>query len=448
MNHPAGSLPKPRAKASGKKIINPDIKRLYSMDIKYMIQVIRSEGWAFFFICAYLFFEYVRPQSIYGWLDILPWDQVTLLGALLGLLSDKKKKVETSHPLNKLMVLYFIVVLLSSAMSKYPSVSFSHLFLFYNWFIIYFLIVNIVVTPARYFIFFLSFLIYSFKMSQHGYFSWMERGFAFASWGVTGAPGFFQNSGEVGIQMCVYVPMAMAFVLGLRRYWGRWWRLFFYAMPFTGVGTIIASSSRGAVAGLAASGLIALGKTRYFFRTIVAMAVIGFVVWQAVPTQFKDRFQTAGDDKTSLIRIERWEDGWKTMNEYPVLGVGHAAWTTYFRRHFIPTYPGTAMVHNIFVQCGTELGYAGLLVLGLLLIYSVRTNKQIRKRAKAIDEPFYYYLTFGLDLGLVGLLISACFVTVLYYPFLWIYFAMVSSMQASFNYGLRNGSFETSESEG
>ena len=447
MNQLPATVARRKSKARELKNSPPDMIRLYRMDIKYMIRVIRAEGWAFFFICVYLFFEYVRPQSIYGWLDILPWDQVNLALALLFFLGEKRKVVAT-HPLNKLMGLYFAVVLLSSALSRYPSVSFSHLYLFYNWLIIYFLIVKIVTTPARFFIFFLSFLIYSFKMSQHGYLSWMERGFAFAGWGVTGAPGFFRNSGEVGIQMCIYVPMATAFVLGLRRHWGRWWRLFFYAMPFTGVGTIIASSSRGAMAGLAASGLIALAKTRYFLRTVIVLAVIGLVVWQAVPQGFKARFQTAGDDRTSLIRIERWEDGWKTMNEYPVLGVGHAAWTTYFRQHFIPKYEGTAMVHNLFIQCGTELGYSGLFVLGLLLFFSVRTNRQVRKKAKAVDEPFYYFLSYGMDLGLVGLLISGSFVTVLYYPYLWIYFALVASMQTSLEYGIRNESLGQSGTDG
>ncbi|PHQ26360.1 hypothetical protein CLH62_01815 [Marinobacter guineae] len=435
-----------RSRLKKKSATPPHQERLYRMDLKYIVQTIRAEGWAFIFICTYLFFEYVRPQSIWTWLDVLPWVPMLLGGALIALFVDQKRQA-APHVLNKLMVLYFGVVILSSVFSQYPSVSFGRLWTFYNWFIIYFLIVKIVTTPARFFIFFLSFLIYSLKMSQHGFITWAQRGFSFADWGVTGAPGFFQNSGELGIQMTIYVPMAAALIIGLRPYWHPLWRVFFYAMPLTGLGTLIATSSRGAMVGLAASCVMALVKTRYFFRMLIVVAVLGAIIWQVVPEEFKARFDTAGDDRTSLHRIERWEDGWQTINEFPFLGVGHNAWEVYYANHFSPEISGSNMVHNVFIQCGTELGYAGLFALGLLLFYSLKTTRQIRRQAKEIDERFYYFLTYGFDLGLVGLLISASFVTVLYYPFLWIYFALVASMQVSFRNGLKSGALHASENE-
>ncbi|MFE8071661.1 O-antigen ligase family protein [Marinobacteraceae bacterium S3BR75-40.1] len=441
MNRPASFAKGGRRNLAGHKNTPPDQERLYRMDIKYMIQTIRHEGWAFILICTYLFFEYVRPQSIWTWLDFLPWVPVLLAGAFVGLLAEQKKR-PAPHVLNKLMVAYFGVVLLSSLFSQYPAVSFDRLWTFYNWLIIYFLIVKIITTPARFFIFFLSFMVYSLKMSQHGFISWAQRGFSFASWGVTGAPGFFQNSGEVGIQMCIYVPMAAALVIGLRRYWRPLWQIVFFSMPLTGIGTIVASSSRGAMLGLAASGVMALAKTRYFTRTLIAVTLIGLVVWQVVPEGFKARFDTAGEDRTSLHRIERWEDGWKTLNEFPLLGVGHNAWEPYYASHFTPKYEGSRMVHNVFIQCGTELGYAGLFLLGLLIFYSLKTTREIRRQAKEINERFYYFMSFGFDLGLVGLLISASFVTVLYYPYLWIYFALVASMQVSFQNGIKSGALK------
>lgn len=435
-----------RFRLGKKSITPPDQERLYRMDLRYMVQTIRAEGWSFIFICTYLFFEYVRPQTIWTWLDVLPWVPILLGGALFTLFVDQKRQA-APHVLNKLMVFYFVVVLLSSVFSQYPAVSFDRLWSFYNWFIIYFLIVKIVTTPARFFIFFLSFLIYSLKMSQHGFISWAQRGFSFANWGVTGAPGFFQNSGELGIQMTIYVPMAAALIIGLRPYWHPLWRVFFYSMPFTGIGTIVATSSRGAMVGLAASSVMALAKNRYFFRTLIVVALLGAVTWQVVPEEFKARFDTAGEDRTSLHRLERWEDGWQTINEFPLLGVGHNAWEVYYGRHFSPEFRGSKMVHNIFIQCGTELGYLGLLALGLLLFYSLKTTRQVRRQAKELNERFYYFMTYGFDLGLVGLLISASFVTVLYYPYLWIYFALVASMQVSFSNGIKSGALKASEKQ-
>lgn len=414
----------------------PHLDRLYAMDVRYMFYCIRKEGMAFICICGYLFFEYVRPQSIYLWMDVVPWVPIFLACALLSLLLEKEH-VSTSHSLNKLVIVYAVVVLISSLFSLYPSVSFQHIRDFSDWLIIYILIVKIVNNRTRFFIFYLSFLIYSLKMSQHGFISWAARGFAFTSWGVTGAPGWFQNSGEVGIQMALYVPLAMTFVFSLRSYWGKVWKMVFYFMPFSGVGTIVASSSRGALVGLAAAMLVGLKQVKYFFRIVVILSISAVVVWEAVPDASKARFATAGEDTTSLHRIERWKDGVATIQKYPVFGVGHGAWSKYFVTHFRPKIGGSTLVHNVFVQCGTELGLVGLGVFVGLIFAAFKANGRVRKLAKGSGDGFYYALSLGMDMALVGLIISSSFVTVLYYPYYWIYFALVASMENSLCVGRR-----------
>ena len=190
---------------------------------------------------------------------------------------------------------YALVVIISSVFSQYPAVSFSNWRTFFDWFLIYFLIVLIVNNEKRFFIFLLSFLIYSFKMSQHGFLSWLKRGFAFTDWGITGAPGWFHNSGEVGIQMCIYVPLAIAFIFAIYRYLSKPKLLFFLLMPFTGIGTAVASSSRGALVGLALAGIRPLIiRPRIFFISSVALSVVVALTIMAIPDQFKQRFDEAG----------------------------------------------------------------------------------------------------------------------------------------------------------
>ncbi|MDG9667860.1 O-antigen ligase family protein [Hahella sp. CR1] len=433
MNFPQlGHYPGPnKQKKSSEQPPRSDMERLYSMDIKFIYQTIRAEGFAFICICGYLFFEYVRPQSIYLWLNILPWVPLFIMSAFLFHCVEKKKKVDTGHGINKLMVLYGVVVLLSSAASEYSGASFNRLWTFFDWFLFYFMIVTIVNNEKRFYIFFLSFLIYSFKMSQHGFISWMNRGFAFASWGVTGAPGWFQNSGEVGIQMAIFTPLSVAFLLGISLYINKYWKIFFSLFPFTAIGTVIASSSRGALVAVIGIGVLALAKTKHFFKTAIVAGLVGWIVVVSVPDEFKARFETSGEDRTSLHRIERWEQGWETMKKYPVLGVGHEAWTTYHPRHFSSEVKGSKLVHNIFVQCGTELGFAGITVLVLLILASFVTDYKVRKLAKKMENRLYHSLAFGFDFAMIGFLISASFVTVLYYPYLWIHLALVVCMHNS-----------------
>src|SRR5690606_24743667 len=116
---------------------------------------------------------------------------------------------------------------------------------FYTWMIIYFLIINIVNTRKRFFIFIFIFFLASFKLSFSLARVWAFRGFSFTSWGLMGPPGFFQNSGELAIQMAVFWPLALATAISLKPYVVTWKRWALFAMPITAGMVILGSSSRG-----------------------------------------------------------------------------------------------------------------------------------------------------------------------------------------------------------
>lgn len=176
------------------------IQDFYQLDLGAIWRYFKSETLAFWMICAYLFLEYVRPQSIYPAIDILPWTQIAVLGALVGCFLDKSVRWASSS-INVWLSLFFVVILLSSFFAYWPDVSYSQLKNLYTWIIIYFLIINIINTERRLFIFLCIFLIASFKLSLSLSIKWAERGFSFTDWGLKGPPGFFENSGELAIQM-------------------------------------------------------------------------------------------------------------------------------------------------------------------------------------------------------------------------------------------------------
>jgi O-antigen ligase len=93
--------------------------------------------------------------------------------------------------------------------------------------------------------------------------------------------------------------------------------------------------------------------------------------------------------------------------------------------------------HNIFIQCASELGYSGLLVFFLMILYTFINNSRTRnlvlrwdKEKKEVKSRFLYYMAHGLDGALVGYLASGFFVTVLYYPYFWINLAMTVSLNS------------------
>ena len=147
-----------------KKLKEPDInlEDLYAVKIRSIWQAVKQEHISFWALTAYFFFEYVRPQSIYPAIEIIPWGQLTLIVALFGAISDRSVKWVSSVE-NKNLIFFFIIVLLSSLFAFKPLISWNAKTDVINWILVYFLVINILNTEKRFFIFLLGFLLFSFQ---------------------------------------------------------------------------------------------------------------------------------------------------------------------------------------------------------------------------------------------------------------------------------------------
>lgn len=396
---------------------------LFRVRPKAIWRFLRNQPASFWLVNLYLLIEYVRPQTIYRSIDILPWGQATLILATLVLfLEGKLPRLRTAA--GPLLMLFSAIVALSSLVALDPGASIRNWELFYSWVLIYILITNTVTTEKRFFVFMLAFLLYSFKMSQHAFRVWAMRGFSFADWGVGGPSGWFHNSGELAIQMCIFLPLSVEFVLALRRHMGNWTRWFFYLVPVTAVATIVASSSRGGLVGAAAVGLWWVARSKHRVRSLLAILLVGAATWAVVPPEQKARFETAGEDRTSTARTDRWKAGIKLANDYPVLGIGYKNWGILY---------GGWLSHNVFIEAWAELGYTGLisflLLIGVTFWINARTRKLLLGARTSSD--FMKHMAHGLDGALIGFMASGFFVTVLYYPFFWINLAMTVSLHTA-----------------
>ena len=401
---------------------------LYSLNPRVIWQVLKRQPGSFWFICIYLFFEYVRPQEIYKPLEILPWARITLILALVAFVLERRT---FRFRVFEILLTIFSVIVIASSITAFDSThSYQKLPDFFSWILIYGLIANTVDTEERFLIFALSFLLYSFKMSQYGTRSWAQDGFVFRNWGTTGAPGWFQNSGEFGIQMCIFLPMVVEFILALRRYWPRWLRLAAWVLPATAITGIVGSSSRGALVGLGSVVLWAIWTSRAKARALAAAVVLLGLVYAITPAEQKARFQEAGADETSVTRTTMWKHGLEMMRDYPVLGIGYDNWTEY---HDI-NYGGHGLLaHNSFVQAGSELGDIGLVVFLTMIAMAFVINRRTRLLAAQLSDRgrFMFHMARGLDGSLVGLIVSGFFISVLYYPFFWINFALTVALYNS-----------------
>lgn len=402
----------------------------YSLKIGLIWQHFKSESFAFWMICAYLFFEYVRPQSIYPAIDVLPWTQLAVIGALLGCFLDKTVRWVSSS-INVLLILFLIVILISSVYAYFPSVSYAKLENYYLWVIIYFLIINIVNTRKRFFIFLCVFLLASFKISLSLAITWAKRGFSFTDWGLSGPPGFFQNSGELAIQMLVFWPIAWAFSRSLKPYVGKTWYRLLMLMPITAIMVILGASSRGAQLALVVQLVVMNYKTVFQPKVFISCGLAFFLLWTFLPDEQKERFQTMGEDKTSQQRILYWENGIDMIKDHPFTGVGYFNFPRYFGRYYPDDvlFGRVELPHNIFIQVGTDAGITGLLIFIILIIVAIRRGWRFHGEGCESNQK---RTGSCVNLSLIGFVVAGQFVTVTYYPFLWIHLALLVSMQNSF----------------
>ena len=410
--------------------INFDIKDFYAVKVGVLWKAFKAEKPAFWWICIYFFLEYIRPASLYPILDFLPWTQIVLLFAVIAAITDNDIKWVKSNS-SILLVLFYLFVTLSSIFAFQPSLSWNKIDIVINWIVVYFLFISIVNSEKRFFIFFLLFLIVNFKMSQHGFLSFASRGFAYATWGVIGSPGWFRNAGDFGIAMLLYTPLAVAFLLSLKHHWGKYKRLFFYFLPITGFVTIIGTSSRGVQLGLAAMGLWFLLKSKVGIKALLGIVLVGLLLYTILPEEMLAEFNEAGEDETSTDRLAHWDFGIEAALKNPIVGVGYENWVSYcdfMNPEGLGHKAWCRLPHNTYVSAGAEIGLVGLFLYILMIISIFILNSRTRINAKKAKNSFIYYVANGLDVGLVGYVVATIFFTTLFYPTFWLQLAMVVAL--------------------
>jgi putative inorganic carbon (HCO3(-)) transporter len=396
------------------------------------------EPWSFKWTCLYVFFEYVRPQEVYGFLAILPWSRISILAAVACFLLEGRG-VRSRTVANWLLLALSVIVLLSSVYAYSPDFAFGRLTFFINWLIAFFLIANTTTDQRKFYLFMVLYLLWSAKMSQFA-----ARSFLTGGGSAGGAPGWFQNTGEFALQMCIYVPLALHFVIGLYPSLTKLQVAILALLPITGTLGIINSGSRGGLLGLAFVGLWMLMQSKRKLRSLVTLSLVVPLIWAIVPQSQKDRFRTAGEDETSRTRITYWKRGLEMANKHPLLGVGYENWVPYYRDFYPPaageivrySAPGELVIevsHNSFIEVMSQLGYTGLTLFVGLLFSIWYINLKTRKLLAPLNDRgrFLRHMSYGLDAGVIGFFVAGFFMAVALNPFVWFQLGMTAALHVA-----------------
>ena len=398
----------------------------------------REARWdlAFLGILAYLLVEYGRLPHVFPILVPFNVGKVAALLALIGLLFAARYRGNIGREVRLMdasLLLVLIGALISAVFAADLEVARDTYLDLLRWVMVYFLIARIVNNAWRLKVFMFLFLLLNFRLAQfqiRNYY--LERGMGVSenvlAKGVeTWNTGFFSNSNDFGLAMCVVLPLAAFVALGQSRKWLRWLVLSF---SLTFLVALLLSGSRGALASAVVVGAVAMLKSSRRLVGVSLVLLLILVGLTILPAANWDRIESAFHwerDVEANIRITLWKAGLGMLHDHPLLGVGPGnfgvAYQNYYHYDVYDRNPGKWAPHSIYVHAFSELGLVGgfpMLAFWIaILLLNRRTCLHLAPARARGERLFEYYLAAGLNLAMLAFLVGGAFLTVLYYPHLW-----------------------------
>lgn len=233
--------------------------------------------------------------------------------------------------------------------------------------------------------------------------------------------------------MAIYAMLALGFISGHINT-----RKIYYITFVTAIMTVLGASSRGSQLALLI-GLFALGFLLGKFR-LKNILITVLIVWggiQLLPEEQKMRFQSMGSDDTSQSRLKYWAAGIDMMNNHKLTGVGYFNFADYYHNYYKEHVSDflsqrREVAHNSLVETGSELGYPGLLCYLWLHLICFRLNQKAAKLSTGHDS-LSWVPRFSLcaNLALLVYFIGAFFMSVAYYPYIYLLLMISQSLYTS-----------------
>jgi putative inorganic carbon (hco3(-)) transporter len=391
-------------------------------------------GLDFIGLLFYIFIEYTRLPIMFPALAVLQLGKVSLLLAMLGAVVSRPTPSADDNRLLKLAVLLLgVFTCISSLTAQYTVVPVGALWNIPEQLIAVFLIGRALTSRWRCIGFTVLLLLLDLKVAQHGlrYYA-AEHGraaneMAFVQFGIIGGGGgFYDNSADLGVAMCVVFGLSLALC---QANIGRKSRIFFLICLLAFGALILVCGSRGAIVGGAAIVLASWVKSpKKSWSPVFALLFAAGLVY-LMPHASRDRFESAENwqgDKTANHRVLLWQAGLHMWADYPIFGVGPANYR-YVRqaayRIDAQNDRDAYVCHSLYIEVISELGTLGTLAAAAIFVFFFVLTRRVRHRLIASGagrESWEFCLSSGLELAMIGYLASGAFVSVFWYPHIWV----------------------------
>jgi probable O-glycosylation ligase (exosortase A-associated) len=387
------------------------------------------------FLCAlaYVFVDYGRPQN---WLPVLAFIKPGMLASLAGMAALIARGLPKDRGSKYVLAFWALMVFL-------VPLAFNRNRAFFGTWGFTLLVFGGVLPIAL--------LVDSFKRLQVLARLWVAVHVSLALYTMTnagrGIGSFLIDENDVALAFNMAVPYAAALIIlerGILR------RMLAAGATLIMLIAITGTMSRGGFIGIACVLLVGWAQSRRKVVSLIALIAILGVILVATPQKYWDEMSTIttshqkGD--TGAQRMYSWKLGWYLFLDNPILGVGPFNYP--FRAHEYETSEGDGVgfhiygrvAHSLYFTLLPEVGTVGTLIFAGMVIHGVRGRWRLRRTLHARmaaegasppdRERDFWLITMStaIDAALVGFLITGAFLSVLYYPHIWILTAFSSAL--------------------
>lgn len=218
-----------------------------------------------------------------------------------------------------------------------------------------------------------------------------------------------------------------------------WLRRFLYAMAFFSVIASFFSYSRGGWLGLAVVLMLLLMfqlKMRQRVLVGAALIVIAVAAQSILPQRVftrADTLENYEEDCSANQRFMSWTVHWNVAKTYPLTGAGFqfeeatdGRWLSFGDEKYLKCFTAaSSAAHSIYFQMLGQHGFVAFFIyIVLLILVQLKLNRLRRESRKRPDLTWIGSYATGLQIGLLGYLVSGAFLSSAYFDLPWLYYAI------------------------
>lgn len=205
---------------------------------------------------------------------------------------------------------------------------------------------------------------------------------------------------------------------------------------------VVVSQSRGGFVGLAvlAAFMLVFGPHRRKIALGIVLAAVGLLLL-APPSYWKEiqSIRTAANPgDTGESRQYFWKIGWRMFLEHPITGVGTDNFGIQAPHYMDPhrkgwrVNPWGRVAHSLYFTLLPEQGLVGVALFAMMLGWCFKTQRKLRAAWKRNENDetarTATLLACGITAGIIGVLATGTFLSVLYYPVIWVLVGLLAAL--------------------